>query len=99
MTISKLRRKFGLNSDHGGIMTRFLNEEKNWFEHLNNTKKFILENATEKDGGICLIIGSGWCLDVPFEEVSKKFTKIILADIIHPRQIEHKIKKNPILSC
>ncbi len=93
MKISRLRRKFRFNADHAGIMTRFINEEKNWFEHLNNTKSFILKSAKGKDGGICLIIGSGWCLDVPFEELSKKFSKVILADIIHPRQIEHKIKR------
>ena len=93
MIISKLRRKFGFNADHAGIMTRYTNEEKNWFEHLNNTKNFILESAKGKSEGICLIIGSGWCLDVPFEELSKRFSKVILADIIHPRQIEHKIER------
>jgi len=95
MTINKLRRKFGFGSDHAGIISRYLNEEKNWFEHLNNTKRIILENTHEKNKNICMIIGSGWCLDVPAEELSKMFNKVFLVDIIHPRQVVHKMKKFP----
>ncbi len=95
MTINKIRRKFGFNADRSGIMSRYLNEEKNWFEHLNNTKDFILKNISGKNKDICLIIGSGWCLDVPVVQLSEIFKKVILADIIHPRQIEHKFRNFP----
>jgi len=93
MLISKLRRKFGFISDHSGIISRYFNEEKNWFEHLNNTKKIILENTQGKNN--CLIIGSGWCLDVPVVELSKIYNKVFLADIIHPGQVVHKMKRFP----
>lgn len=95
MTINKLRRKFGFNRDNAGIMSRYIAEEKNWRQHIKNTKNFILESTNGINKNICLIIGSGWCLDIPFEELSKIFNKVILTDIIHPRQIEHKMKNFP----
>jgi len=91
----KLKRKFGFVKDNIGIMSRYSEEKKNWKEHLNNTERFITEHVTEYKNGLCLILGSGWCLDVPVEELSEKFDKVIFADVIHPRQIKHKVEKIP----
>lgn len=32
-------------------------------------------------------------LDVPIEQLATQFEKVVLVDVIHPRQIEHKVKK------
>ncbi len=98
LKISKIKRAFGFNSDNSGIMTRYLEESLNWKQHLHNTKDFILKNAEGKEKNTCLILGSGWCLDVPVTELSEIFNTVILADIIHPRQVEHKFAEIPNVS-
>ncbi len=92
---NKLRRKFGFSADNAGIMSRYLYEEENWNSHLQNTKEFILNNAADKQKDLCMILGSGWCLDIPLQELADMFKQLILVDIVHPRQILNKKKTMP----
>lgn len=91
----KLIRKYGFKIDQEGIINRYFREDGGWNEHLQNTKEFIVQNAIKKDKKIAVVLGSGWLLDVPIEELSKDFNQVILVDISHPRQITHKVKKLP----
>ena len=85
----------GFSADRDGLMTRYLNEAENWKAHLEHTTNFILKSAQNKAKGTCVVLGSGWWLDVPTEELSKIFNKLILIDIVHSAQIKHKAKKYP----
>jgi len=91
----KILRKFGFKHDQEGIINRYLREDGGWNEHLNKTKEFILQASENQPKGIAVILGSGWLLDVPIEELSESFEKVILIDVVHPRQIIHKVKKLP----
>ena len=88
----KILRKFGFKHDQEGIINRYLREEEGWNEHLNKTKEFILQAAENKKKNTVVILGSGWLLDVPIEQLSETFEKVILVDVVHPRQIIHKVK-------
>jgi len=89
----RILRKFGFKLDQNGIINRYLRESENWDKHLKKSKDFILKTASAKSKNTAVILGSGWLLDVPVEELSDMFQHLILVDIVHPRQIEHKIKK------
>jgi hypothetical protein len=91
----KIIRKFGYLKDQDGIMNRYLREAEGWATHLNNTKDFIVNSASEKGKFKAVIMGSGWLLDVPFSELSQIFKEVILVDIKHPVQIVHKLKDYP----
>ncbi len=93
INFKKIRRKFGFNSDSNGIIKRYMNEQKNWESHIKNTKDFIVRNAQDKKKNLCVVLGSGWCLDIPLEFLSQNFEKVILSDLIHPPQIIHKYSK------
>jgi hypothetical protein len=95
MLTRKLLRRFGYKTDQEGIINRYLREEGGWNEHLEQTKNFILQAADNKQNKSIVVLGSGWLLDVPIEKLSEKFEKVVLADVAHPRQIEHKVKKMP----
>lgn len=86
-------RKFGFQHDQQGIINRYFRETEGWNVHLNNCKNYILQASESKTKGTAVVLGSGWLLDVPIEQLSKEFDKVILVDIVHPRQIEHKVKK------
>lgn len=85
--------KFGFKKDQQGIMNRYMRESEAWEKHIKNTKEFILQSANKKKKKNCVILGSGWLLDVPIDELSKLFDKVKLVDIVHPAQIIHKVKK------
>ena len=89
----KILRKFGFKNDQQGIINRYIRENGGWEQHLENTRQFILESAKSKNKAVCVIIGSGWLLDVPIDELSELFGEVLLIDIVHPKQIIHKIKK------
>ncbi len=82
-------------NDQYGIIQRFLNEGTNWNEHLKNTKQYILGSLPNKHIKSIAILGSGWLLDVPVEDILKKTDKLVLFDIYHPKQILNKYKNNP----
>jgi hypothetical protein len=82
-------------SDQEGIMRRYIHEKYNWDLHLKKSKDFILKSAKTKRKGKVVVLGSGWLLDLPLDELSKQFNEVILVDIIHPKQILHKLKDYP----
>lgn len=90
-------KKFSNNhykTDQNGIINRYLSEGDNWNLHLQNTKKFILKSTPNKRCDSIAILGSGWLLDVPVNELLQTTDKLILIDINHPKQIVNKYKNN-----
>ena len=90
---TKILRKLGYLSDRDGIMNRFINEQENWKNHLENTKNFILESASNKKNENAVLFGTGWWLDIPTSELCSMFRNVYFFDIIHPAQIIHKSLK------
>jgi hypothetical protein len=88
----KILRKMSFLSDQKGIVRRYNREKNNWNLHLENSKKFILKSVENQSKKSIAILGSGWCLDVPVEELSKQFSKVYLIDIFHPSEIEKLTK-------
>lgn len=93
-SLSAIARKEGYVTDQKGIQNRYIRESELWKSHLENTKKFILEsvdNCASKKS--IAILGSGWLLDVPIQELSKQFEHVYLCDVVHPEQIVVNMKK------
>lgn len=89
----RILKKMNYVADQQGIIDRYLKESESWATHLENTKKAILQSAQNKEKGSCAILGSGWLLDIPIEELCKQFNKVYLFDVIHPTQIKNKMRK------
>jgi hypothetical protein len=86
----KMVRKMKFISDQEGIMNRYLREQQNWEGHLQNTKKFILDSFADQKIKNLAILGSGWLLDLPLNELAEKYESILLVDVYHPAQIVKK---------
>lgn len=89
----KILKKMSYLSDQKGIVRRYRREKNNWEQHLENSKKFILKSVQNQSKKSIAILGSGWCLDVPLDEISKLFSEVYLIDIFHPSEIQKKAKK------
>ncbi len=81
-------------TDQKGIMFRFLRETKQWKNHLDRTKQFILKSVENNFYNSIAVLGSGWLLDLPVNELLEKTTTLYLIDIVHPNQVRHKFRKN-----
>jgi hypothetical protein len=82
----------GYLRDQDGIMNRYLRETSNWDSHLFNTRKFILDSLRDPALKSVAVLGSGWLLDVPLEELNDRFERVFLVDINHPVQIRKKVE-------
>lgn len=89
-----LPRKLGYKLGQEGIMSRFIREGNGWNSHLENSKKFIVDALYQLQPKTVRILGSGWLLDVPMEELLACCEKLILVDVEHPAQILHKYEQN-----
>lgn len=87
-TPEAIYRKMGYYSDQSGIIRRYNREKLSWNEHLENTKEHILAYSKLKTKGKIAILGSGWLLDVPIDELSQMFTEVWLFDIRHSAEIK-----------
>ncbi|MDR2962031.1 MAG: hypothetical protein LBU90_00080 [Bacteroidales bacterium] len=85
-------KKLGYRNDQEGILRRFLREEEGWRAHLEHSKQSIREFYAGKNYKSIAILGSGWLLDVPIDDLLRDFEHIYLVDISHPRQITHKYR-------
>lgn len=83
-------RRMGYIRDQEGIMNRYLRESSNWQNHLQNTRNFISASFAGTRAGSVAVLGSGWLLDVPLDDLVRRFGKIYLVDINHPVQIRKK---------
>jgi hypothetical protein len=83
----KILSKIGYYNDQKGIINRYTREVQFWNNHLEKTRKAILEGISGKERNKVIILGSGWLLDVPIEELSSQFKEVWLVDVYHPPQI------------
>lgn len=84
-------RKLGYISDQQGIINRYLREQGGWDSHLMRTRDFIMERVRTEEPDTVTILGSGWLLDVPLEELASICGHINLVDINHPAQVRRKV--------
>lgn len=83
-------RRMGFVKDQEGIMNRYMRESSLWRDHLEKTRNFISGSFAQTDAETVAVLGSGWLLDVPLDNLISRFKHIYLVDIHHPIQIRKK---------
>jgi hypothetical protein len=93
-TIDKtILRQMKYLSDQRGIMNRYLAEGDNWEPHLENTRNFIIRCLQEDRPETVAVLGSGWLIDLPVDDLIRSCRTVFLVDVFHPPQVLHKIQK------
>ncbi len=90
LKINKAHKKLGYHKDREGLLNRYFREREAWEGHLEKTRQAIIDFSAGKATNSCVVMGSGWWLDVPVEFLCKNFNKVYFIDISHPAQIEKK---------
>ena len=83
-------RRMGFFDDQKGIIRRYRREREHWDEHLQNTCQFAIEAMQGKNRTSAAVLGSGWLLDVPVDEMSRYFEKLYLYDVRHPEEVKKR---------
>jgi hypothetical protein len=84
----------GFRRECQGIMDRYINVYGAWDEHLQHTRDFILDATSGIKINNLAVLGSGWLLDLPLDELSVHADEIQLYDICHPVQVLHRIQRH-----
>jgi len=78
-------RKLGYLTEAVAIRARHRRCRAAWQSHLEHSRAAILEAATAcQCKQSALVLGSGALLDVPVEQLSRMFERVVLADVVHP---------------
>jgi hypothetical protein len=87
-TASRTARQLGYVRDFARYKARWKRNTQAWQPHLDRSRSFILqaaEKASRKE--LAVVAGSGLCLDVPLRELARIFRKVLLIDLVHPREV------------
>lgn len=86
-------RKLGYLTEAVAIRARHRRCSAAWQSHLENSRAAILEAAQTCTGRECaLVLGSGALLDVPVEQLSRMFGRVVLADVVHPLAARWRVR-------
>lgn len=92
---ARLFKKLGYSKDQEGILKRYIRENESWHGHLQKTREAIINQAISKNKTKVAILGSGWLLDVPLQDLSTMFSEVWLFDAVHPAKIKQQTKNLP----
>jgi len=87
----RMFRRMGYSDDQSGIIRRYTREREHWDTHLQNTRQSVIDAMQGKNRRSAAVLGSGWLLDVPVEEMSRYFDKLYLYDQRHPAAIKKQV--------
>jgi hypothetical protein len=89
-------RTLGLVRESIALEARYRRVRRAWAEHLAQSRRFLLDSlATLPRGDTALVIGSGPLLDIPIEDIARRFDRVLLVDLVHPPRIRRALKRWP----
>ena len=91
----QMLKKMKYLSDQEGIISRYMREKEHWNNHLEHTRNFVTGAFAGKEIETVAVLGSGWLLDCPIENLSKRFKKVLLVDVHHPPQVRKRVESMP----
>lgn len=95
-TEKSIYTRMGYDLESREYYYRYRSRIKNWGQHLLNTKRYITiaANGVENKNR-AVVLGSGWCFDVPVMELSRMFNEVVFIDIVHPSRAMAKAANFP----
>lgn len=89
-----LARRLGYIRECLRQKSRWMRNAQAWQPHLDKSRAFIRNTMQQCRGNdLAAVVGSGMCLDIPLEELSATFKKVLLVDVVHPREAVRLAKK------
>lgn len=80
----RILTRMGYYNYQNGLILRHLNQEGGWDDHLEQSRQLVLKAIDLYKPRKISVLGSGWLLEMPLEEIINSVEKICLVDIVHP---------------
>jgi hypothetical protein len=78
-----------------GLIYHHLDEAGSWNSHLKNCRNFIIKALAHYNPTVVTVLGSGWLLDLPLNEINDTAKEINLVDIVHPPEVRDQVENLP----
>lgn len=81
--------------EQAAILARYRRHRDAWEPHLAASRDMVLEGAGRCPvHGVAAILGSGLLLDLPLEELCRRFGRVVLIDLHHPEPARRMRKRH-----
>ncbi len=86
-------RHLGYLDEAKAMRKRYQRNRIAWEPHLDRTRSFVLSSAAKcRDRTKIIVLGSGILIDLPLQELSAMFEKVLLLDIVHLPTVRRQVK-------
>ena len=97
---SKPARKLGYLRESIAIRSRYRRCRTAWLPHLERSRAALLASLQEGTGfRTALVFGSGLLLDIPLDELARRFEKVYLVDIVHLPEVRRAVRRHANVRC
>lgn len=87
----RILHRMGYYNYQQGLIHSHIAQEGGWNSHLRNCRDFIMKSVRFFHPDIVTILGSGWLLEIPLNEILEMNCRVNLIDIVHPPQLVEQI--------
>lgn len=78
-------RALGYLSEAVALGARHRRQRRAWARHVAAARDFVRDAAAQAPaGGRILVAGSGRLIEVPLDDLARRFATVVLADLVHP---------------
>jgi len=89
----RMTRRLGLLTESVSLWARGLRQRKAWADHHARCRAIVAETMeTLPQHRTAVVLGSGLLRDVPIEELSAKFERVLLLDAVHLPQMRLRMR-------
>lgn len=94
MPASPAARRLGFVYEMVALQARARRQAKAWKPHQDAARTAISRLAEGVDARDCAaVLGSGWLLEVPLEDLCARFRRVILVDMVFPRSVRRQAQR------
>ncbi|HZW23998.1 MAG TPA: hypothetical protein VFF26_00810 [Gallionella sp.] len=95
-----LVRKLGYLRESIAIRSRHRRCKTAWQPHLTNSRTALLDSLQACSSfRTALVFGSGLLLDVPLDELARRFEQVYLVDVVHLPEVKRAVRRHANVRC
>ncbi len=93
-------RKLGYLREGIAIRSRYRRCRTAWQPHLEHSRKALLDSLQKCSSfRTALVFGSGLLLDIPLDELARRFGKVYLVDVVHLPEVRRAVRRHANVRC
>lgn len=97
---TKPARKLGYLRESIAIRSRYRRCRMAWQPHLEHSRAALLASLQECSSfRTALVFGSGLLLDIPLDELARRFEKVYLVDVVHLPEVRRAVRRHANVRC